>query len=100
MYLPMQCRLDRSMSRSRRSGWYRRKIPRCTEKGPGSTKQKGAGPAADPFSRCVELKRSALRELEAAAGLGAAVLLAFDHAAVASEEAGGLDRAAQRGREL
>jgi hypothetical protein len=39
----------------------------------------------------------ALRELEAAARLGAAILLAFDHAAVAGEEAGGLDRRAQRG---
>src|SRR5690348_5685699 len=42
-------------------------------------------------------KRLALRELEAAAGLGAAVLLALDHAGVAGEEAGLLDDAAERG---
>src|SRR5690606_6048442 len=42
----------------------------------------------------------ALRELEAAAGLGAAVLLALDHAAVAGEEASCLDGAAQRRLEL
>src|SRR5690606_15913074 len=47
-----------------------------------------------PFVRCAEAL--ALRELEAAAGLGAAVLLTLDHAAVAGEEAGGLDRGAQR----
>src|SRR4051812_48335176 len=38
----------------------------------------------------------ALRELEAAAGLGAAVFLALDDAAVAGEEAGLLDDSAQR----
>ena len=37
----------------------------------------------------------ALRELEAAAGLGLTVLLALDRAAVAGQEAGGLDHAAQ-----
>src|SRR5471032_2147398 len=42
----------------------------------------------------------ALGELEAATRTGAAVLLALDHAAVADEEAGGLDAAAQRGLEL
>ena len=40
-----------------------------------------------------------LRELEAAAGLGAAVLLALDDAGVAGEEAGLLDDAAERGLE-
>src|SRR5690606_13272908 len=44
--------------------------------------------------------RLALRELEAAAGLGAAVLLALDHAAIAGEEAGGLHGAAQFRLEL
>src|SRR5690606_29703720 len=39
---------------------------------------------------------SALRELEAAASLGPAVLLAFHHAAVAGQEACRLHRAAQR----
>ncbi len=39
--------------------------------------------------------RSALRELEAAASLGPAVLLALDHAAVAGQEAALLQRAAQ-----
>src|SRR5690606_16221703 len=38
----------------------------------------------------------ALRELEAAAGLGAAILLTFDDAAVARQEAFGLDRTAER----
>ena len=38
----------------------------------------------------------ALRELEAAAGLGAAVLLALDDARIAGQEAGALDRRAQR----
>ena len=40
--------------------------------------------------------RLALRELEAAAGLGAAVLLALDDARVAGQEAFALDRRAQR----
>ena len=43
--------------------------------------------------------RLALRELEAAAGLGLAVLLALDDARVAGEEAGLLDGGAQRGLE-
>src|SRR5690606_38063444 len=38
---------------------------------------------------------SALRELERAAGLAAAILLALDHARVAGQEAGGLQRGAQ-----
>src|SRR3546814_14122985 len=41
-------------------------------------------------------KTLALRELEAAAGLGLAVFLTLDGAAVAGQEAGRLDRAAQR----
>src|SRR5690606_19492219 len=44
--------------------------------------------------------KSALRELEAAARLGPAVLLALDHAAVAGQEPGGLDRGTQRRLEL
>src|SRR3954471_10244101 len=42
----------------------------------------------------------ALGELEAAAGAGAAILLALDHAAVAGQEAAGLHRPAQAGLEL
>src|SRR5215218_7811381 len=41
--------------------------------------------------------RLALRELEAAAGLRLAVLLALDHARVAGEETAALERAAQIG---
>src|SRR5687768_9450317 len=41
-------------------------------------------------------KALAFRELEAPARLGAAVLLALDDAAVAGQEAGPLDRRAQR----
>src|SRR6188768_890911 len=62
--------------------------------------EKGRPLAGPPFSGCKQLRRLALRELEALAGLGAAVLLALDHAAVAGQEAGGLDRGAQRGLEL
>src|SRR6185369_17343903 len=42
------------------------------------------------------LKRLALRELEAAASFGPAVLLTLDHAAVAGQEAFALDRGAER----
>src|SRR5262245_56033124 len=41
-------------------------------------------------------RRSALGELEAASRLAAAILLALDHAAVAGEEAAGLEHLAQR----
>src|SRR6478609_5431303 len=58
-------------------------------------------PLAGPPSWVPKLAdESALRELEALARLGAAVLLALDHAAVAGQEAGGLDRGAQRRLEL
>ena len=59
---------------------------------------KKGGPLPDRPSRVVRksVRGLALRELEALAGLGAAVLLALDDAAVAGQEAGGLDRAAQR----
>src|SRR5262245_53814877 len=50
------------------------------------------GPRLCPPYGCEDL---ALRELEAAASLGAAVLLALDHARVAGEEAAALERAAQ-----
>src|ERR1700761_1794543 len=41
------------------------------------------------------LRRLALRELEGTAGLGLTLLLTFDNAAVAGQEAAGLQRAAQ-----
>src|SRR5262245_44819274 len=59
--------------------------------------QKGA-PSA-PFSVAM-VRASALGELERPARLGAAVLLALDHARVASEEAAALQHAAQVGLEL
>src|SRR5688572_31115989 len=62
--------------------------------------EKGRPLAGPPFWVPKLADESALRELEAAAGLGAAVLLALDHAAVTGQEAGRLDRAAQRGLEL
>src|SRR4029079_8251045 len=51
-----------------------------------SPKEKG-GPEFRTALSCFVLKRLALRELEAAASLGPAVLLALDHAAVAGQEA-------------
>src|SRR5262249_18294800 len=48
-----------------------------------------------PRSRRVLTKRLTLRELERTAGLGAAVLLALDHAGIAGEEATLLEHAAQ-----
>src|ERR1700722_7256224 len=48
-----------------------------------------------PFAERDVARASALRELEAASGLGAAVLLALHHAAVAGEEAVRLQRRAQ-----
>src|SRR5262245_54170219 len=58
----------------------------------GAPKEKGARSAPLPAS-C--RSRSALRELERPASLGAAVLLALDHAAVAGEEAAALEHRAQ-----
>src|SRR5690606_30449759 len=54
--------------------------------------------AAEDASTASRWQRTglALRELEAAAGLGAAVLFALDDAAVAGQEAGPFDRRAQR----
>src|SRR6187402_1750250 len=62
--------------------------------------EKGRPLAGPPFPGSEVSERLALRELEALAGLGAAVLLALDHAAVAGQEPGGLDRRAQHGLEL
>src|SRR6187551_804080 len=62
--------------------------------------EKGRPLAGPPFSGSEVLRSLALRELEALAGLGAAVLLALDHAAVAGQEPGRLDRGAQQRLEL
>ena len=58
----------------------------------------GRGPnPARPPRKAMEYERPALtlRELEAAAGLGLAVLLTLDHARIAGQEALGLQRRAQ-----
>src|SRR5688500_20335749 len=60
----------------------------------GLPNKKGRPVARPPPS--VMLVRSAFRELEAAAGLGAAVFLAFDDARVAGQEAGLLHLRPQR----
>src|SRR5581483_2042746 len=58
------------------------------EQGSHTQKQRGPRIAPRPFSVSqVLIERLALRELEAPAGLAAAVLLALDGAAVAGEEA-------------
>src|SRR5688500_1092483 len=62
--------------------------------------RKRAVPRGTTLFASARPKGSALRELEAAAGLGAAVLLALDHTAVAGKEPGGFDREAQRRLEL
>src|SRR5882757_449511 len=49
----------------------------------------------EPHLRQIGSRRLTLRELERLAGLGAAVLLALDHARVAGEEAALLEDAAQ-----
>src|SRR6188474_2375038 len=72
----------------------RRTLAMPDREAPICPKRKGAGKPA-PL-HCCRSNRSALRELEAPAGLGLAVLLAPDGAAVAGQEAFGLDRAAQR----
>src|SRR3954463_11767569 len=57
-------------------------------------KRKGGPDRSEPpFAS--RIRKLALRELEAAAGLGAAVLLALDDARVAGQEAFALDRGAQ-----
>src|SRR4051794_24807351 len=63
---------------------------------PQRRKEKGGPEAPDRPSCVVARKALALRELEAAASLGAAVLLALDDARVASQEAFALHRRAQR----
>src|SRR3546814_5870914 len=75
--------------------------PKADRQSPRFPMEKGrpvAGPPF-PFSTRRWKKLLALRELEAAAGLRLAVLLALDRAAVAGQEAGRLDDAAQRGLE-
>jgi hypothetical protein len=54
----------------------------------------------DSFDAGFPAKKLALRELEAATRLGAAILLALDDPAVAGQEPGGLDRRAQHRLEL
>src|SRR5690349_11408047 len=62
---------------------------------PLGAKKKGAAHSGSPPPTLFGVKRLALRELEAAASLGAAVLLTLDGTAVAGQEALGLDRTAQ-----
>src|SRR5690606_4602339 len=70
--------------------------PRAASATDENVARKRAAPRGTALSGSEAAEQSALRELEAAASLGAAVLLALDHAAVAGHEAGGLDRRAQR----
>src|SRR6478752_9587182 len=74
--------------------------PRAASATDENVARKRAAPRGTALSGSEAADESALRELEALARLGAAVLLALDHAAVAGEEAGGLDRAAQQRLEL
>src|SRR4029079_4894370 len=63
--------------------------------GPRRCGHEKGGPGNRTASFSVWATRLALRELEGTAGLGAAVLLALDHARIAGEEALALDRGAQ-----
>src|SRR3974390_2505722 len=69
-------------------------IKACIEFETNTARNKRAPPGERPSNWQMET-RSALRELEGPAGLGAAVLLALNDARVAGEEAAALERAAQ-----
>src|SRR4051794_27409182 len=83
---PSSARSTHSLRRSRGIERASSHAGRCNGKGPAD---------AGPFLN-VRRDRSALAELEAAAGLGLAVLLALDLAVVAGQEATGLEQGAQR----
>src|SRR4051812_42805471 len=78
---------DRHFAPSRMTPW--------SHDGDPPTKKAGRWGPPRPYAVPETARGSALRELEAATRLGAAVLLALDHAAVAGEEAALLEDSAK-----
>src|SRR6478736_2317331 len=78
---------------TRRTGRVMAGSCRCVEEAPDNTKR--AALASRPSAYRMIRKRSALRELEAAAGLGLTELLTLDDTRVAGQEAFLLERAAK-----